>query len=336
MAGRIRAGVAGATGAVGGEIVALLGRPGSPVSEIVPMASMDSEVHQVVFAGGNVTVQNLHAEALERCDVVFFAVPRTVAAAHLAEALDAGVAVIDLSGALGPQVPRVVASVNRVDLERFDETRAVACPSAAVTLVATLLHPLSVQVRRLSVRGLLLQPASVRGRAGIRELSQQVVSLFNSREPEQRVFPQGLAFDVAPILGTPGPTGWSDIEVATSQEVAALLGLDASDVAITQIVAPWFNGLCLALHGVMDPPLGIDRVADLLSSAPDVHLSRNSEDVPRPRGSDGRLGVHVGRLRADPAGEGFHLWAAADALRWGAAGNAVAVMEALLEDGRIG
>ena len=334
MADRIRVGVAGATGAVGSELLALLGRRNTPVSEIVPMASPDSDVHQVPFAGGNVTVQNLHAEAIARCDVVFFAVPREVAAVHLAEARAAGVPVIDLSGAL--DAPRVVAWVNRDALAAFDETRAVACPAAAVTALATLLHPLCAGARRLACRGLVLHPASVRGRAGIEELSGQVVALFNNRKPPQRVFPHGLAFDVAP-LGAPGPSGWSEVEAATAAQVSGLLGLPPSDLALTEVVAPWFNGLCLSVHGVADPALGAERAGALLDGAPGVILDRDpAADLPRPRGIDGRLGVRVGRLRDDPAGEGFHLWAAADAVRWGVAGNAVAVMKALLEDGRIG
>jgi len=300
------------------------------------MASADSDVHQVPFAGGSVTVQNLHAESLSRCDLVFFAVPREVALAHLPEALGAGVPVIDLSGALPPEAPCVVAHVNRADLARFDALRAVACPPAAVTALATLLHPVQRAVRALRCRGLVLHPASIRGRAGVEELSQQVVSLFNSRTPVHRLFPEGLAFDVAPMLGTPGPEGWTDVERATANRVAALLALEPADLAVGEVVGPWFSGLCLSLHVATDPPLDAGRAGDLLGAAPGVLLARGSEGQPRPRGADGHLGVLVGRLRDDPAGEGFHLWAAADAVRWGAAGNAVAVMKALLEDGRIG
>jgi len=334
VADRIRVGVAGATGALGGEILALLGRRNSPVSEVVPMASAESDVHQVSFAGGSVTVQNLHAEAIARCDVVFFAVPREVAAALLPDTRDAGVPVIDLSGALG--APPVVAWVNREALEAFGETRAVACPPPAVTALATLLHPLGGGARRLRCRGLVLHPASVRGRAGVEELSRQVVALFNNRTPPQSVFPHGLAFDVAP-LGAPGASGWSEVETATAAGIASLLGRDRADLAITEVVAPWFNGLCFSAHVVAEPGLGADRAADLLEGARGVILDRDpGADLPRPRGTDGRLGVHVSRPRDDPAGEGFHVWAAADALRWAAAGNAVAVMKALLEDGRLG
>jgi aspartate-semialdehyde dehydrogenase len=336
VAGRIRVGVAGATGAVGSEILALCGRRNSPVSEIVPMVSPDSDVHQVPFAGGSVTVQDLHAENIASCDVVFFAVPRAVAAVHLPGALAAGIAVIDLSGALPPDAPCVVATVNRSALGRFGDMHAVACPSPAVTTLATLLHPVCSQARELFCRGLVLHPASVRGRAGIEELSQQVVSLFNSRKPVQQLFPHGLAFDVAPLLGDPGSGGWSDVEHATATTVAAMLGLEAPALAVTEVVGPWFNGLCLSLHVVTDLPLGAGDAEALLGPAPGIHLLRDPADLPRPRGADGHLGVLVGRLRDDPAGEGFHLWAAADAVRWGAAGNAVAVMKALLEDGHIG
>ncbi len=331
-----RIGVAGATGAVGSEIVKLLQIADLPVGAVVPMASPGCKTHAVDVAGSSVRVENLLPEVVATCDLVFVAVPPTVAGPAIEAALDDGVPVIDLSGSLGPDrgVPAVVPVANRMALEDFREQLAVTSPRPEVVALATLLAPLRAHAADLRCRGVLMHSASVAGRAGIEELSNQVVSLFNSRTPRRAVFEHGLAFDVIPAIGELGDTGWSDHELRTVGQLARLLRLPPPRLAFTSVVGPWFNGICLSLTVETDAGLNADQVADILEQAPNVELtrSRHLRDLPAPRRTDGELALMVGRLRDDPSGGGVHVWAAADELRFGAAGNAVAILAALIED----
>ena len=62
-------------------------------------------------------------------------------------------------------------------------------------------------------------------------------------------------------------------------------------------------------------------------------FAKDRQALPRPRRVDGKPFAHVGRLRADPLGDGVHLWVSMDNLR-GTAAVAVATAGAYLK--RIG
>ncbi len=332
---KLRIGVAGATGAVGREIIALLNQVELPIGAVVPMASPACRSHTVEVGGGNVRVENLLPETVSTCDLVIYAVPPDVAGEPIRAALDEGVPVIDLTGTLGPDqgVPLVVPHANRMELQDFREHQAVASPRPEVVALVTLLAPLRAHAGDLRCRGTVMHSAAVAGRGGVEELSNQVVSLFNSRTPQRVVFAEGLAFDIEPLIGEAGPSGWSDHELRSSAQAAGLLRLPPERFALTSIIGPWFNGVCFALQIETDTGLDAERVGQLLGSAPGVELLAGAASkLPRPRGADGHTALQVGRLRDDPSGGAVHLWAAADELRFGAAGNAVSLLGALIED----
>jgi aspartate-semialdehyde dehydrogenase len=332
----LRVGLAGATGAVGREILALIEASTLPVGTLVPMASPACRSHTVELGGEKLRVENLLAEHISTCDLVIFAVPPAAAAEPLAAALDEGVPVIDLSGSLGPEqgVPVVVPAVNRMQLQDFREHQAVASPRPEVVGLATLLGPLRAHAGDLRCRGTVMHSAASRGRAGIEELSNQVVSLFNSRTPQRKVFPAGLAFDLEPAIGEPTGSGWTPHELHCALGAAALLGLPPERLAVSALVGPWFNGLCYSLFLETDTGLDAERLERIYEAAPGMQLGGGAQgrEIPRPRAADGSTLLQLGRLRDDPGG-GVHLWAVADELRFGAAGNAVALLGALVEDG---
>lgn len=335
----LRIGVAGATGVVGRQVVELLQEAELPIGEIVPMASAACTVNHLEIAGRPVRVENLLPEHIRTCDVLICAVPSKAAGVALRAAREVGVPAVDLSGTLGPRqgVSWVVPAVSRVALQGFREVLAVASPRPDVVALTSLLAPLLAGGGSARVRGLVLHSASAFGRQGVEELSHQVVSLFNSRSPARKAFPQGLAFDVVPAVGEPGAEGWTTDERRCAEQSAALLELPAGHLAVSSVVGPWFNGLCLALQVELTPALGAEACRQRLASAPGIVLAgAAARDLPHPRGVDGSTDLHVGRLRDDPDGRSVHLWAVADELRFGAAGNAVAILAALIEDGLLG
>jgi aspartate-semialdehyde dehydrogenase len=332
----LRIGVAGATGAVGREITTLLDRAELPVEQ-VPMASPACKTHSLELGGRNVRVENLLPEHIHACDLLIVAVPPEVAREPVEAALDEGVPIIDLSGVLGPErgVPLVVAAANRVDLEGFREHQAVASPRPEVVGLASLLAPVRAHAADLRCRGTVMHSAAGAGRAGIEELSNQVVSLFNSRTPQRTVFPEGLAFDLEPAIGVPGQDGWTGHEDRCARQLAALLRVPPERFAFTTLMGPWFNGICFSLLLETDAGLDAAQLERIYEAAPAVALATGSDPLPRPRRADGMAQIQLGRLRDDPGGGAVHLWAVADELRFGAAGNAVALLAALIEDGLI-
>ena len=333
---KLRVGVAGATGALGRQILRALEDADLPLEAVVPMASAACTVQVLEVLGHQVRVENLLPETVRTCDLLYVAVPRKAAAAAIRTAREAGVPVIDASGVLGPAqgVPLAAPALGRESLCAIREQLALAAPRPDALAVATLLAPLRGRVQALSCRGLVLHSASSRGRAGVEEFSSQVVSLFNSRSAPRKVFPLGLAFDVEPAIGEPAEDGWTPDERRLAAEAEALAGLPQGSVALGSLVGPWFNGLCLALQIRTRPVLEPEAASALLDGTWGLQLDRKGRlrDLPRPRAADGSGALRVGRLRADPAGDGLHLWAAGDEVGFAAA-HAAATLAALVEDG---
>jgi len=311
----LRVGVLGATGAVGGEIVKVLDQVGWRPSSLVALARSSTATTHVEYGAERVPVDDWKDEALEGLDLLFVAVPREAGRAAGELALRAGIQIVDCSGAfaLDADVPLVVPWINPERLS--DVTRGVvAIPDASAVLVASVLGPLHRAGVECEADATLLVPASREGRAGIDELSRQVVALFNSGTQPRKVFPRGLAFDLLPTVGAVGEDGWTDAERRVVAEIERVVG--PVPVEVTLVGVPVFSGLSGQITLRPDRPVMPDLVSRLLEDGgvrvPDEAGVRG---LPRPRKVEGRPFAHAGRIRAGRDGRTVHVWLSMDNLR---------------------
>ena len=325
--------VLGATGVVGAELIELLSEA-DWVQTLVPIASPGCKTPDVMFRGRPTKVLNATADALESAQVVFAAAPRGKQAALLQAAAKAGVVVVDIGNDFADEreVPVSGLGLNPSELDHVGEAGVVVTPGPLALTLAAVAAPLHEDFGLLSARGTSLMSASSAGNAGIHELSGQVAALFNSQDPPRKVFEEGLAFDLVPehgdLIGQ-----WLRSELEAVRHASRLLGLPGDRFALTQVITPTFVGLGLSLHLRTETPIDPEGVAHCLAEAPYVKLGAGRDLQPRSR--TGHPIVRVGRLRADPGGDGVHLWASTDPIRLTVA-NAVATVEALLERGQLG
>jgi aspartate-semialdehyde dehydrogenase len=325
--------VLGATGAVGQDLLRALGRSGLSIGELRLMAGPGSRGTSVEVDDKAHRVHALPAEPesstlFEGVQIAFLCLPPDVARAQARSLADRGILVIDLSGVSAGEAPITLAGVSELPSEIPDAGRLLVAPSAPAAVLATVLGAL----RGLGVsgcRGTILQSAGAAGKAGVEELSQQVVALFNQGEPPRKVFPGGLAFD---LIGQSGSLieGWTSGERRIAEEVALLTGLPATEIGLTLITVPLFAGLSVSIHVRFDEEVGLDDVLAALGDSPSLRVG---DPVPGPRRVVGKGAVHVGRVRLDPAGDGIHLWAVADNLRFGASASAIGLALAAIEAG---
>lgn len=329
--------VVGATGAVGGDLLATLHRSALPVGDLRLLAGPASAGRTLEVAERTHRVQAMTADpselpALEGVDLVFLAVPPDVARTLGPAIAETGSMVIEIGGALADRAPLVVPAVGMHALADASRARLVCSPSAPAVVLSTVLAALR-DLSPITVRGTCLLSAGAAGVAGVEELSGQVVSMFNHKEPPRRVFPSGLAFDLHTAVGPTGAAtqdGWTESERRVASEVSVLTELPPSRVAVALAVAPIFSGVAASLYIELEHEAPL---AELQSRLAEGRTVRMSEPLPGPRRLVGRSGLFVGRVRADPAGAGVHLWAVADNLRFAATGNAIAIATALWRDG---
>jgi aspartate-semialdehyde dehydrogenase len=325
--------IIGATGALGQELVRTLEQSPLDIGRLVAVGTRASVGKRIEFAGDDLTVTALSEDVFTGVDLAFVATRGPVARGILDDALDNGVRMVDLAGVWSdePGVPSVAMAANAEDLQILREIGVVNAPGPLTLALVHLLGPLHASHSLLGCRGTALLPATIAGRAGTEELSNQVVSLFNAKEPQRNVFPDGLAFDLPPAWGDVADDGWSRLEKDTAVEVITMLGMDRAVVGVTATVAPLFAGLALSLHLVAAGRLTASSAAEVVEAVGTLQLVEDPRDL-LVRRQLGQGRISVGRIREDPGGSGVHLWAACDPLRLVAA-NAASIAAAIVREG---
>ena len=327
----LRIALAGATGALGREVVAVLEERRFPVRELFPFATEHSTGQDVELQGEVIAVEST-APPLRNYDLLLVCTPSDAALELSRAALRAEVPCIDCSGALAgsEEVPLLLSELS-------PPAAALGCP-----LVATAAGPsygwalvLSAIDQAASLRrvvGTVLQSAALAGRPGIEALSSETLAILSQREvPEPSLFRGQVAFDCVPTVGqsTPGAGGATAPETLLVRDLQRLLGR-AVPIAAIFVQIPTFVGDGSALAVETERPLAPEELVGIFEKAPGVELWTQDDIGPTTRDTIGRDTAMVGRVRRDPSCEnGLLLWVAADALRL-AASNAVKLAEARL------
>ncbi len=328
MSKNLRIGLAGATGALGKEVLTVLDAAPWRPDRVVPLAGASTTTPFVSYGDEQVTVDELGREDFAGLDALIVALPRAIAGEWVEAAAAAGVPVIDLSGSQleALDVPLVLPWLQDGALDEERARDVVAVPSAAAAMLVTLVRALAEELDG-HVEATVFVPASSQGKAAIEELSRQVVALFNGQNPPRKVFPQGLAFDLLPQIGEPTSTGWTGEELRCVAEVARMTG---ERVDVTMVGVPVFSGMSVHLRVDVDETVPDERFLHLLEAAGlEVVPAMDARRTPRPRRVEGSSGVAVGRVRRAQGGRVLHLWASMDNLR-ATASAAVGIAAALV------
>jgi aspartate-semialdehyde dehydrogenase len=327
--------IAGATGAVGKELISCLERRNFPVKALKLFASERSAGRQLLFRGGTLAVEPLHAHAFEGIDVALFATDATTAKDYVPVAVKAGAIVIDNSSAfrMDDDVPLVVPEINAKEIGRHKGVIANPNCTAIVTVVPLWPIHKANPVRRLIVSS--YQAASGAGAPAMEELLESTRAFVEGRNFTPKVLPHPYAFNVfshdTPIDSA---TGYNGEETKVMQESRKILG--AADLAIsaTCVRVPVMRAHCVSVSFTCERPISSGEVRELLGSAPGVKIvdDRERNYFPMPKDASGQDAILVGRIRSDssdPSGRSIAWFASGDQLLKGAALNAVQIAELL-------
>jgi aspartate-semialdehyde dehydrogenase len=141
------------------------------------------------------------------------------------------------------------------------------------------------------------------------------------------VFPNGLAFDLLPLVGEPGSSGWTAEELRAIAEIARLTGQRSQ---VTLVGTPVFSGISADVRLAWPADRSLDDLAHLLDDGGvPVTAHADPRRLPRPRRVEGQPFAHVARIRRGLHHDEVRLWASMDNLRT-AAVAAVGAAAALL------
>jgi aspartate-semialdehyde dehydrogenase len=323
--GGLRIGVLGATGALGGEVLALLADSSLPVAELVPVATDASLGQRIEFRGVEYPVES-ELPRLRGLDAVFLCAPAGASLEAARQALRAEVPAIDVAGALAGS-PDVTLRVAGVDppAALASEPLLVGPPGAALPW-ALVLRPLDAAAGLRRVVGTALEAASRGGRTGIETLYSETLAILNQADaPAPDVFGRPVAFDCVPASEDPGAAGAESVAGALRRLVRPDLR-----IALSVVQVPAFVGLGASAALEFERPLDAKQAGEILAAAPGVEPWAGEPGSLTLRAAAGRDAVVVNPPRRDPSvPHGILLWFAADVLRL-AAWNAVRLAVARL------
>jgi aspartate-semialdehyde dehydrogenase len=333
--------IAGVTGAVGREFLAILEQRDLPIGNLKMLASARSAGKTITFKGKTHTVQELTAESFEDVDVALFSAGGSTSKQFCPAAVDAGAVVIDNSSAfrMTDGVPLIVPEVNADALDASgiaigQKPGIIANPncSTIIALVAvTPLHRLA-NVKRMIVS--TYQAASGAGAAAMAELEQQTREALQGEVKTRNIFPFQYAFNLFSHNSDMQPNGYNQEEMKMVKETHKIWGDATAKIMATCVRVPVMRAHAESINLDFAQPITEDQARDALAAAPGVSLidDRAANRFPTPLDASGQDDVFVGRIRRDISGDekSLSLFVCGDQIRKGAALNAVQIAQLLV------
>ena len=332
----VRVAVAGATGAVGREMLRTLAERQFPCDEIFALASAKSAGKELSYGDDKtVTVQSLDKFDFAQADIALFSAGGDTSKAVAPTAGEAGCIVIDNSSAfrMDEDVPLIVPEVNpdaaKNCLKANGGRNIIANPNCSTAQLVVALKPLhdSYGVKRVIVS--TYQATSGAGAAGMDELFNQTKGVFVHDEMKPEKFTKQIAFNAIPHIDVFMDDGFTKEEWKMTAETKKILD-PKIELAAHCVRIPVFIGHSEAVFIETDKPIDEAEARELLRDAPGVSVidHRANEGYVTPIEAAGEDAVYISRLRRDPTVEnGLVFWCVSDNLRKGAALNSVQIAE---------
>jgi aspartate-semialdehyde dehydrogenase len=327
--------IAGATGAVGQELIGCLERRNFPLSKLRLFASARSKGKTMSFKGQPIEVEELTENSFPGIDIALFSAGGSQSKKYAPHAVKAGTVVVDNSSAfrMDPDVPLVIPEINA---RRIREHKGViGNPNCAAITAIVPLWPIHKKNR---VKRLILstyQAASGAGAAAMQELLDATRAYVEGKPFENKVLPHPYAFNLFSHNTTIDPaTGYNDEETKVMKETKKIFEDPDMAVSVTCVRVPVLRAHCVSVTFECERPITPAEVREIVADAPGVRIVDDWEKnyFPMPKDATGQDDVLVGRIRkdlSDPSGHSISMFTATDQLLKGAALNAVQIAELL-------
>jgi aspartate-semialdehyde dehydrogenase len=329
--------VAGATGAVGQQMVTCLEERHFPVAEFRPLASERSLGKTVRFRGQEIPVEVLTKDSFQGIDIALFSAGGSISQEYGPIAAQAGAVVVDNSSAwrMDPDVPLVVPEVNPQDITLFKKTGIIANPNCSTIQMVVVLKPLHDAARIKRVVVSTYQAVSGTGQKAVEELAAQVRALLSNQEVVAKVYPHRIAFNCFPHIDVFLDNGYTKEEMKMVHETKKIMGDNTIEVTATTVRVPVFYGHSESVNLETERKLTPAEAREILARFPGVKVvdDPSQNEYPMPLDAAGQDLTLVGRIREDfSIKNGLNLWVVSDNIRKGAATNAVQIAEILVRD----
>ncbi|MFT5469132.1 MAG: aspartate-semialdehyde dehydrogenase [Verrucomicrobiales bacterium] len=324
--------IAGATGAVGVEMLKCLEERDFPIASLRLLASARSKGKPMTFRGEQLLVEELTKDSFGGIDIALFSAGSGISKQFAKPAVGAGAVVVDNSSAfrMDEGVPLVVPEINGADAQNHNGVIANPNCTTIVTLMG--LNPLHKAWGARKIIASSYQSVSGSGQAGITELDNQIKAIVKGEPIEKNVYWHQIASNVIPEIGGVGPNGYTSEEMKMQNEGRKILHTSGLLASVTCVRVPVHRSHSIAATVEFERTPSVEEARKLIEAAPGVGLI--DDDVnnryPTPLDSTDGDDCFVGRIRRDLVFEnGLSFFVVGDQVRKGAALNAVQIAELL-------
>lgn len=329
--------VAGATGAVGNQMITSLEERSFPVKSIKFLASHRSAGRKLRFKGDTVVVEEMTEDSFKGVDIALFSAGGSTSKQFAPIAAESGCVVVDNSSQwrMDPDVPLVVPEVNPHAIAQYTKKGIIANPNCSTIQMVVPLKPIhqKFEIKRVVVS--TYQAVSGTGKKAIDELFDQTRAMLNFQESENKVYPHRIAFNCLPHIDVFLDNGYSKEEVKMVNETRKILEDDSIGITATTVRVPVFYSHSESVNIETNRPISAAEVRTLLEEEPGVVVVDDLEKNLYPLAIDAadRDEIFVGRIREDESiPNGINIWVVADNIRKGAATNATQIAEVLAKE----
>ena len=291
--------IAGATGAVGAEMLLCLEQRGFPVATLTPLASARSAGKTLKFRGEEVEVKELTPDSFEGVDIALFSAGGGISQEFAKHAVAAGAVVIDNSSAfrMDETVPLVVPEVNPQAAQAHQGIIANPNCTTIVTLMG--LAPLHREWGVKNVVASSYQAVSGSGAQGIIELESQVKAIEAGEAIESKVYPKQIAFNVIPQVDAFTDNGYTKEEMKMENEGRKILRAPDFRASVTCVRVPVYRSHSIAVTAQFESAPDVERARELIAAAGGVRVVDNpaAMEFPTPLDTTDQDDCLVGRIR---------------------------------------
>jgi aspartate-semialdehyde dehydrogenase len=333
--------IAGATGAVGQELLSILAERNFPLKSLKLLASSRSAGKKIKFKDEDITVQELKHDSFEGVDLVLSSAGGSISKEYMPSAVKAGAVVVDNTSyfRMNPEVPLVIPEINPQEIKKHKGI--IANPNCSTIIMLLPLFPLYKAFGVERVQACTYQAASGAGAMAMEELRLESVALAEGKPFKRTVIPYQYAFNLFPHnssyndgspekTGVHAPNGYCEEEWKMIAETHKIFGDDNLRVNAFCVRVPVLRAHSEALNIRFSKKTNVAEIYEVLRNAPGVEILEepSKNRWPMPIDASGKDPVLVGRVRVDQSQDNaFDMWVAGDQIRKGAALNAVQIAE---------
>ena len=330
-----RVAIAGATGNVGRQLLAVLAERDFPADEVIALASRASVGKEVSFGDDEtLKVHDLAEFDFADIDIGLFSPGGAVSKVHAPRAAAPGLCRHRQHLAVPHGRGRAAGGARgeRGDDCGYDARNIIANPNCSTIQMVVALKPLHDHARIKRVVVSTYQSTSGAGKQAMDELFEHTRAIYMNAREEPRSFAKTIAFNVVPQIGPFDTDGSTGEEAKMVRETQRILDPEIL-VSATCVRVPTFIGHAESVNVEFHEPIDEEEARELLQAAPGVVVVDRPFDggYATPVDCAGEDATFVSRIRRDATvANGLCLWIVSDNLRKGAALNAVQIAEDLI------